>query len=102
MTVSWPPVPPLAGSPLNLPSRYTHTARTRRCDFWIHAECDEISDAGFHFLTAKGDKQVYHCPSCRGEEPGVFGRRLEGKIPEKLKEKAAAVTRRPLQLTPCP
>jgi len=62
-----------------------------KCDFWIHAECDWISDAGFHFLTAKGEKQSYHCPSCRGEEPGIFGTRLEGKIPDKLRVKAAAV-----------
>eukprot|EP00966_Prymnesium_polylepis_P271509 6272965-Prymnesium_polylepis.1 len=47
--------------------------RVPRCDFWIHAECDGISDAGFHFLTAKAEKQTYYCPGCRGEAPGVFG-----------------------------
>ena len=51
------------------------------CDFWVHIECDGISDRGADFLAAKGDKFQYRCPKCTGDSPGTFGASLEEKLP---------------------
>ena len=53
-----------------------------QCGFWIHIECDHISERGYEFLTTKGDKIPYTCPTCRGEAPGLFGRRIEAMLPK--------------------
>ena len=51
------------------------------CNFWVHIECDGISDRGADFLAAKGDRAPYKCPRCTGEPPGAYGERLEKELP---------------------
>lgn len=56
-----------------------------KCDFWIHARCDEISNAGLNYLESKS--KSYACPSCRSEEPGAFGRAMELSIKNEARTK---------------
>ena len=53
-----------------------------KCEFWVHIECDAISEMGADFMAAKGDKMPYHCPRCTGDPPGTFGKMLEEKLPQ--------------------
>ena len=53
------------------------------CGFWVHAECDGISEGGMDMITAKGEKWSYHCPDCRHEEPGKYGAWLDTKVPKR-------------------
>ena len=32
------------------------------CSFWVHNNCDGISERGLDYITSRGDKFVYHCP----------------------------------------
>ena len=52
-----------------------------QCDFWVHIECDGISERGADYLAAKGKGMPYACPRCTGREPGEFGANLEKKLP---------------------
>jgi hypothetical protein len=62
------------------------------CDFWVHIECDGISERGADFLAAKGKTHPYHCPRCTGAPPGEFGMSLEKSMPPPTEaEKAKAV-----------
>ena len=47
------------------------------CNFWVHAECDGISERGADHLTSRADAAPYSCPSCRGEPAGTYGACLE-------------------------
>ena len=51
------------------------------CDFWVHIECDGVSQRGYDSICEKGDKAVYHCPGCSGTQPGEFGAQLERRLP---------------------
>ena len=59
-----------------------------KCDFWVHIECDGISQRGFDYLASRGEDYV--CPHCAGREQLTYGKSLEAKIVAKLEAKAAA------------
>ena len=58
----------------------TLTLSSDRCDFWVHIECDGISQRGYDWVQTK-DRLEYVCPGCAGRAPGEFGAQLERRLP---------------------